>query len=68
MYASQTVDYNLKESISDEAEVTSPNKICFKRSADEVFAEIGVNSATADDPTAQLSGNKIKKVIKVEKD
>ncbi|XP_073107183.1 uncharacterized protein [Elaeis guineensis] len=50
-----------KESVSDEVEYTSPTKTPSKRFAEDVSDTI------VDDPTAQLSGNKLKKVIKVEK-
>ena len=51
----------LQESVSDEVEYTSPTKTPSKRFAEDVSDTI------VDDPTAQLSGNKLKKVIKVEK-
>ena len=51
-----------QESIFDEVEYTSPAKSLSKRFAEDASDTI------VDDPTAQLSRNKLKKEMKVEKD
>ncbi|XP_073107185.1 uncharacterized protein [Elaeis guineensis] len=57
--ASEIRQQEMKESVSDEVEYTSPTKTPSKRFAEDVSDTI------VDDPTAQLSGNKLKKVIKM---
>ncbi|EHA8592231.1 hypothetical protein COCNU_contig69376931G000010 [Cocos nucifera] len=62
IHSSQLVNDFGKESVSDEVECTSPTKSTSKRIAEDASDFI------FDDPTAQPSGNKLKKEIEVEND
>ncbi|KAG1339109.1 hypothetical protein COCNU_04G014150 [Cocos nucifera] len=67
--SSKQVGDNMKDSMSDETEVVSPNKTSLKRLVAESIIKANVDGGTLEnDHTAQISNNKMKKTIKIEKD